>query len=133
MRERRIGLLDIGLDGAFNTSMMFVQSIVANINAGYDEPVAEVDFVRSRDPLTVVNAFTAPCDVLHVMAHGDASVVPAFVSSDGETEITLESLGEFCASEGFGISATAVIADGCRTGTGVWQKAVRDCLQGEVV
>jgi hypothetical protein len=132
MRRRRVGLLDIGLDSYFDKAMAFVQSTIENINVDYDEPVIDVDFVRSRDPDTVLTAFTASCDVLHVMAHGDHSVSPTFSSSDEKTNISLEDLGERAADQGRGISAGAILADGCKTGTGVWQKAVRDCLQGEV-
>ncbi|MGW9193074.1 hypothetical protein [Micromonospora chersina] len=112
--------------------MTFVQSTLQNINAGCEEPAVDIDFVRSRDPETVLTAFTASCDVLHVMAHGDHSVTPMFISSDGKVSISLEELGEAAADKGWGISTGAIIADGCKTGTGVWQKAVRDCLQGEV-
>jgi hypothetical protein len=133
LRNRRISLLDIGLDQGFDTSMGFVQSVIQNINAGYDEPIADVDFVRSRDPRVVQSAFTASCDVLHVMAHGDSETDPTFVSSDGKLEVSLADLGERCADTGLGLGASAVIADGCRTGTGVWQGAVRDCLRGPVV
>lgn len=132
MYNRRIGLLDIGLDAGFDASMMFVQSTIQSINAGYEKPIAEVDFVRSRDPLTVAAALTAPCHVLHVMAHGNRTLTPTFSSSDGMTEIALEDLGAWAAEQGFGIGSSAVLADGCRTGTGIWQKAVRDCLQGNI-
>lgn len=132
MRARRVSLLDLGLDSSFDAAMTFVQSTLQNINAGSTEPVVDIDFVRSRDPGTVLSAFTGSCDVLHVMAHGDHTVTPTFSSTDGNVEISLEQLGETAASQGQGISTSAIIADGCKTGTGVWQKAVRDCLQGEV-
>jgi hypothetical protein len=132
MRPRRVSLLDIGLDSSFDAAMTFVQSTLENINAGYEEPIVDIDFVRSRDPSTVLSAFTASCDVLHVMAHGDQLVTPTFSSTDGKTNISVEQLGETAAEQGKGISTGAILADGCRTGTGVWQKAVRDCLQGEV-
>ncbi|MFC4107463.1 hypothetical protein ACFOX0_16220 [Micromonospora zhanjiangensis] len=132
MRRRRVCLLDIGLDSYFDSAMAFVQSTLDNINIDHDNPVADVDFVRSRDPDTVLTAFTASCDVLHVTAHGDHSVTPTFSSSDGKTQISMEQLGERAADLGRGISTGAILADGCKTGTGAWQKAVRDCLQGEV-
>jgi len=31
-----------------------------------------------------------------------------------------------------GLQASAVLADGCKTAIGAWQKAVRDCLQREI-
>lgn len=132
IKARRVSLLDIGLDSSFDAAMTFVQSTLQNINVDYYEPVVDIDFVRSRDPDTVLTAFTSSCDVLHVMAHGDHSITPTFSSSDGRTNISLELLGEEAANRGRGISAHAILADGCRTGTGAWQKAVRDCLQGEV-
>lgn len=132
MKPRRVSLLDLGLDSSFDAAMTFVQSTLQNINAGCEEPIVDIDFVRSRDPDTVLSAFTASCDVLHVMAHGDHTVTPTFSSTDGKVEISLEHLGEVAAGQSKGISTSAIIADGCKTGTGVWQKAVRDCLQGEV-
>lgn len=132
MKPRRISLLDIGLDASFDAAMTFVQSMLQNINAGWEEPIVDIDFVRSRDPDTVLTAFTASCDVLHVMAHGDYEDMPAFASSDGRVGVSLEELGEAASARGRGISTGAILADGCRTGTGAWQKAVRDCLQGEV-
>jgi hypothetical protein len=129
----RVSLLDIGLDDSFDASMTFVQATIQNINAGMDKPLADVDFVRTRDPLTILSAFVAPCDVLHVMAHGDRiEDDPTFSSSDGRLHIALSELGERAAEQGRGISTGAILADGCRTATGAWQKAVRDCLQGDV-
>lgn len=132
MRNRRVNLLDIGLDTSFDASMTFVQSTLQNINAGWDVPVVDIDFVRSRDLATVMAAFTASCDVLHVMAHGDHTATPTFSSSDGATIIPIEKLGLLAADEGRGIRTGAVLADGCKTGTGAWLTAVRDCLHGEV-
>lgn len=132
MRNRRVTLLDIGLDTSFDASMSFVQSTLRNINAGWDTPIVDIDFVRSRDLQTVITAFTASCDVLHVMAHGDHSELPAFSSSDGRTTVSLEEIGELAANQDRAITAGAVLADGCKTGTGDWQKAFRDCLRSDV-
>jgi hypothetical protein len=133
MRNRRVNLLDIGLDQSFDASMAFVQSTLQSINAGWTDPIVYIDFVRSRDPDTVLAAFTAPCDVLHVMAHGDHGETPAFTSSDAKTAIALDQLGDYVAERGHGINASTVIADGCKTGIGIWQKALRDCLHGPIV
>jgi hypothetical protein len=133
VRRRRISLLDIGLDANFDAAMSFIQSTLANINIHYGEPVVDIDFVRSRDPDTVLTSFTASCDVLHVMAHGDhVTASPTFSSSDERTNISLERLGEAAAERGRGISTGAILADGCKTGIGAWQKAVRDCLHDDV-
>jgi hypothetical protein len=132
MRSKRITLIDIGLDATFDVSMMFVQSVLQNINAGYDIPVVDVDFIRSRDLDTVLTAFTSTCHVLHVMAHGDSSITPAFYSGDGDVCVSFDDLGAAATERGRGIETGAILADGCRTGTGAWQKAVRDCLHGEV-
>lgn len=132
MRNRRINLLDVGLDSGFDASMTFVQSTLQNINAGYAHPVVDIDFVRSRDLEVVSAAFTAPCSVLHVMAHGADAAEPQFLSTDRKTVVSMAELGQWCSSTGFGIQASAIVADGCKTGTGTWQRAVRDCLQGPV-
>jgi len=133
MRNRRVSLLDIGLDQSFDASMAFVQSTLQSINAGWSDPIVDIDFVRSRDPDTVLAAFTAPSDVLHVMAHGDHAETPTFTSSDARTVIALDQLGDYTADRGHGINASTVLADGCKTGIGSWQKALRDCLHGEIV
>lgn len=133
MKRRRIGLLDIGLDNRFEAAMAFVYSTLVNINVDYEDPIVDIDFVRSRDPETVLAAFTASCDVLHVMAHGDSSETPMFFSSDEAVTFSLDELGEKAANRGKGICAKVVIADGCRTGTGIWHDAVRDCLHEDLV
>ncbi|MEV4535919.1 hypothetical protein AB0J82_19055 [Asanoa sp. NPDC049518] len=112
--------------------MNLVQSTLQSINLHYPERVVDIDFVRSRDPQTVLAAFTASSDVLHVMAHGDHTATPTFSSSDGATNVALEDLGEYAVEQGRGLQASTVLADGCKTGIGAWQKAVRDCLQGEI-
>lgn len=131
MRNRLIGLLDLGLDSRFDASMAFVQSTLQAINAGWAEPVLDIDFIRSRDTATIMTALTAPYDVLHVMAHGDGEV-PAFVADDGVTAVTLTELAAAAVEQGRGLQTGVVLADACRTGTGKWQKAFRDCLQGEI-
>lgn len=60
-------------------------------------------------------------------------VSPAFVNADEDLMVSFDALGDWAATSlGQGISAGAILADGCKTGTGAWQKAVRDCLQGPV-
>ena len=49
MKNRLITLVDLGLDSSFDASMSFVQGITGNINAGWDQPVIDVNFVRTRD------------------------------------------------------------------------------------
>ena len=56
MRNRRVQLLDMGLDASFDASMSFAQATLHNIKAGYEYPVVDIDFVRTRDPGTVVAA-----------------------------------------------------------------------------
>jgi hypothetical protein len=53
MRPRVVRLVDVGLDERFDASMSFVQATLRNINAGAASPIVEVEFVRSRDLLTV--------------------------------------------------------------------------------
>src|SRR3954470_17440885 len=73
MKNRLITLVDLGLDSSFDASMTFVQGITGNINAGWNRPVIDVNFIRSRDHETAFSALTTPSSVLHVMAHGDHS------------------------------------------------------------
>ncbi|GAB2485956.1 hypothetical protein [Jatrophihabitans fulvus] len=136
VKNRRITLLDIGLDNAFNASMQAAESLFNSLNADYheDERVRAVDgdFIRSRDLDTVFSAMTSRCSVLHIQAHGDQSEEPMFHSSDNETSVSLSALAEWSEEYQRGIRTPAVIADGCSTVTGVWQRAVRDCLQGDI-
>jgi hypothetical protein len=134
MRPRVVRLVDIGLDPAFDASMSFVQATLHNINAGAESPIVEVEFVRSRDLLTVGMAFTAPAHVLHVMAHGGAygEGGPTFESSDQRTSYSLDQLADDVVELGRGIRTSTVFADGCRTATAVWQRAFEHVLQGPV-
>jgi hypothetical protein len=132
VKPRRVTLIDLGLDTEFDTSMTFVQAVLQNVNAGYYEPVIEIEFIRTRDMPTIREALSTPTDVLHVMAHGDHSEKPAFVSSDQKTQVSLPALADQMLEQGSGIAAPVVIADGCKTGIGIWQRAVRDCLQGPI-
>src|SRR4051812_29672146 len=122
MRPRVVRLVDISLDSAFDASMSFVQATLRNINAGADSPLVEVEFVRSRDLLTVGMAFTAPAGVLHVMAHGaDGDDGPEFSSSDQRTTYSLGQLANQVGKLERGIRTSTVFADGCKTATRVWQ------------
>jgi hypothetical protein len=132
MRNRLITLVDLGLDSSFDASMTFVQGIAGNINAGWDSPVDDVNFVRSRDHETAFSALTTPSTVLHVMAHGDHSEEPSFLSTDGMTQVSLTALADWFVDRQWGIASGVVIADGCKTGVGKWQRAIRDCLQGDI-
>lgn len=129
MRNRQITLMDLGLDAGFDASMTFVQGILASVNAGLDDPVLDINFIRTRDVDTITAGMTSPSNVLHVMAHGDHSESPSFTSSDEKTTVSLSSLAERIQKEGSGIVAGCVIADGCKTGIGLWQRAIRDCLE----
>lgn len=123
----------MGLDDDFAASMSFVESTLRNMDVAYGDKVCDIDFVRSRDPYTVAAAFTAACDLLHVMAHSDHVVTPTFSSTDGATHIEMSQLGVWAGSWlESGIATGAVLADGCKTGVGAWRKAVRDCLAGPI-
>ena len=132
MKNRLITLVDLGLDSSFDASMTFVQGVVGNVNAGWNEPVIDVNFVRTRDHETAFSALTTPSTVLHVMAHGDHSEEPSFLSTDGQTQVSLSALADWFLDRQWGISSGVVIADGCKTGIGKWQRAIRDCLQDDI-
>jgi hypothetical protein len=132
MRNRQITLVDLGLDDSFDASMSFVQGIIRNINAGRWDPIADVSFVRTREFRAILESVLGKADVLHIMAHGDRSEGPSFCSSDGRTEFSLELLSVYAAETGDGIQAHTVIADACTTGTGQWQRTVRDSLEHDI-
>ena len=132
MKPRLVTLLDLGLDEDFDASMSFVQGLLKNVNAGFTHPILNVDFVRSRDTWTIDGAMRSRCSVLHVMSHGDHEEGPTFSSSDEETEVNLESIADTMIEEGYGIKAGAILADGCKTGIGVWKRAIRDCIEDPV-
>lgn len=120
MRPRRISLLDIGLDPSFTASMDFVESLIENINAGQDRPVAEVSYIRSRDADTITAALYAPADVLHIMSHGDNGPDgPMLHSDDGEVYLFPALEAKYDTGR---IQASTLIVDACRTST----KAFRD-------
>lgn len=57
---------------------------------------------------------------------------PHRASSDANTEISLSQLAQHLRGEGQGLQVGAVLADGCKTAVGVWQKAFGECLQGDI-
>lgn len=65
------------------------------------------------------------------MAYGDHAATPLFSSTDGTATLGLDVLGAFASGAGEGLQCGAILADGCKTGIGVWRRAMRDCLQGE--
>ncbi len=132
MRPRVVRLVDVGLNDNFDASMSFVQATLRNINAGADSPIVEVEFVRTRDPMTVTMAFTAPAAVLHVMAHGDIDGLPTFWSDDFRTSYSLRQLASDVVPPARGMQTSTIFADGCRTATAVWRNAFSDCLQRPV-
>ena len=107
MRNRQITWLDIGLDDAFDASMTFVQSTIQSLNASWEEPIADVNFVRSRDPRVVAASMMAPTSVLHVMAHGEQADSPQFVSTDGRVKMDLAYLHQQSPMMGPGMRAPA--------------------------
>lgn len=132
MRNKRVTLVDLGLDRPFDDSMGFVQSTLMNINAGLASPVTDIDFIRTRNLEVIWRTILAPCDVLHIMGHGDSSTEPSFVSSDGETEFGFEVLAAYAQETGQGIEAHAILADGCKTATGLWKRTLRDSLEHDI-
>lgn len=132
MKNRQISLVDLGLDNAFGASMAFVEAVIRNINVGFSDPVAEVSFVRTRDFRVITDSVLSKVHVLHVMAHGDHAKGPTFSSSDDRTHFSLELLRDLVEATGDGINAYTVIADACSTGTGVWQRVIRDCLEHDI-
>lgn len=129
MKPATIRLLDLGIDEAFATSMGFAQSTIGSLTVGWeDHPAAEVEYVRTRDWWTVAEALRAPAAVIHVMAHGNDLPEDVSFSSHGGSALALDELAEYFAEGGGGISAAAILADACRTGTGRFKKAIRNCL-----
>lgn len=130
MRPARVRLIDLGFDGAFDTSMSFAQSLIQSIGARTNgNPIAEIEFIRTRDPVTVRTALQADATVVHIMAHGTTDPDGlGFWSEDEETGLTLTELAEAFADDGVGIGADVVYADCCSTAQGRFVRAIRDCI-----
>jgi hypothetical protein len=132
MRPTRVRLIDVGLDQSFDTSMSFAQSLIQSLGYGGDDaaPVAEIEFIRTRDALTVATALQAPAVVLHLMAHGVTEPEHlGFWSDDGKTSLTLVSLAEQFSDDREGIEAGVLFADCCSSAQGRFVKAIRDCIE----
>jgi hypothetical protein len=129
MRPARVRLIDLGFDGAFDTSMSFAQSLIQSIGARTNgNPIAEIEFIRTRDPVTVRTALQADATVVHIMAHGTTDPDGlGFWSEDEKTGLTLTELAEAFADDGVGIGADVVYAD-CSTAQGRFVRAIRDCI-----
>lgn len=112
MRNKRVTLIDLGLDRPFDDSMGFVQSTLMNINAGLASPITDIDFIRTRNFDVIWASVLSPCDVLHIMGHGYSGSDPTFISSDGKTTFGFGLLAAFAQQTGQGIEAHSIIADG---------------------
>lgn len=133
MRSRRLLLLDLAFDPDFALFGRFVEQAVESINVDLAEKSCHVDYVRSRDRDVSTTAFTSECDVLHVIAHAGSEDEPAFYAADDSVSLSLSEFPVYAKSLGRrGVAASTIIADGCNTATGVWQRSIRDCLRGPV-
>lgn len=130
MRPTLVRLVDLGHDEDFDVAMSFAQSIIQSlVTRSNGNPLAEIEFIRTRDSMTVESALTADAGVLHVMAHGDTDPDDiGFWSDDGESGVTLTELAESFHKKGYGIGGAVVFADCCATAQGRFVKAVRDCI-----
>lgn len=132
MRNKRVTLIDLGLDRPFDDSMGFVQSTLMSINAGLVSPITDIDFIRTRNFDVIWASMLSPCDVLHIMGHGYSGSNPTFISTDGKTKFDFDLLAKVAQNTGQGIEAYSIIADGCKTATGAWKKTIRDSLEHEI-
>lgn len=134
MRPARVRLIDLGFDSSFDASMSFAQSLIqATGTRTNGNPIAEIEFVRTRDPVTVRSSLQASATVVHLMAHGETDPDHlGFWSDDNETGLTLTELAEEFAADGAGIAASVLFADCCSTAQGRFVRAVRDCIGGPV-
>lgn len=134
MRPTHVRLIDLGFDSAFDASMSFAQSLIQSIGARANgNPVAEIEFIRTRDPETVRSSLQAEATVIHIMAHGATDPDDlGFWSDDEQTGLTLTELAEEFAADGAGIAAGVLFADCCSTAQGRFVRAIRDCIEGPV-
>src|SRR5690606_40687997 len=105
MRPARVRLIDLGFDGAFDTSMSFAQSLIQSIGARTNgNPIAEIEFIRTGDPVTVRTALQADATVVHIMAHGTTDPDGlGFWSEDEKTGLPPTELAEAVAGRGLGV------------------------------
>jgi len=131
MRPARVRLVDLGFEHDFDTSMAFAQSLIqALVTRWGDDPVAEIEFIRTRDFWTVAAALQNPAHVIHVIAHGEAGPDDlGFWSDDDTTTLSLTELAEAFAADGQGIEASVLFADCCGTAQGRFTKAIRNCIE----
>src|SRR3546814_18811336 len=90
MRPARVRLVDLGFDRDFDTSMAFAQSLIQSLVArASDNPLAEVEFIRTRDFWTVAAALQNPADIIPVIAHGGSGPdALGFWSDDAGSTLT---------------------------------------------
>ena len=100
--------------------MAFAQSMIQSLTTRTNgEPLCEIEFIRTRDRVTVAAAVQTPAHVIHITAHGDTDPDDlGFWSDDEETFIGLSGLAEQFVDDGQGIEAAVLFADCCRSGTG---------------
>ncbi|WP_116997342.1 hypothetical protein [Desertimonas flava] len=128
-------MVDLGLERDFGTMLAFAESLIQSLGtrAG-DSPIAEVEFIRTRDSETVKAAFRSPAHVLHITAHGDNGPDSlGFWSDDERTTFYLSDLAETFSDEGDGIEAPVILADCCASAQGRFVRAIRDCIEAPAV
>ena len=96
LKPARIRLVDLGFDDSFDASMAFAQSLIQSLVTEHGtSPIAEVEFIRTRDYYTVATALQSSATVIHVMAHGDnAPDALGFWSDDEKSFVSLADLAE---------------------------------------
>jgi hypothetical protein len=135
LRPATIRLIDLGMHEDFGLAMSFAQNMIQSLVARSNGTApAEIEFIRTRDPLTVKTALQHRAHVIHITAHGDTDPDHlGFWSDDERTGLTLTDLAERFATDGEGVEAAVLFADCCRSATGRWVRAVRDCIEQETV
>ena len=111
--------------------MAFAQSLIHSlVTRSGENPVAEVEFIRTRAPGTVSSALQEPAHIIHVLAHGAAAPDEVgFWSEDEKTYVNLTELAERFAKDGEGIEASLLFADCCSSAQGRFVRAIRDCIE----
>lgn len=131
MRPARVRLVDLGVHEDFTTAMSFAQSTIQSLVArrAPERPYAEVEFIRTRDWDTVVQALQSEAAVVHIVGHGsNAADSLGFWSDDEHSTWSLVDIAKHLQETQYPIDTGVLFADCCDTGKQRFAAVVRDCI-----
>lgn len=119
-------VIDLGLSGRFEASLDYARALAKSTQGGEDLGI-DVEYIRTRNRLSISAALLSAATVIHVMGHGEYDLSPAIVSEGGEEYRALDQRALQIELDVWP-QAHCLILDACNTWTDGWREAIANCL-----